>query len=268
MIILLSPSKTLRKEKIKHPHPTKPIFPEKSRTLMNQLKNTSRQEIKKLMKISDNLTDLNYDRFQEFETDFSKNSGEPAIYTFKGDVFQGLEAENWSEKDLAYAESRLFILSGLYGLLRPSTLVQPYRLEMGTALSTKKAKTLYEFWGSDLTELINKELSHQQNKILINLPHKNILKLFNSKILKLRKSLFTFGNGGMKNGLLFHLMQKKHGARWRVLSFRKESKILKDRKVLTWMDMLIMKNFPQIKSCFLPSNIESISSTATNTSNF
>src|SRR5690625_6065637 len=77
---------------------------------MNQLKNTSRQEIKKLMKISDNLTDLNYDRFQEFETDFSKNSGEPAIYTFKGDVFQGLEAENWSEKDLAYAESRLFIL--------------------------------------------------------------------------------------------------------------------------------------------------------------
>lgn len=136
---------------------------------MNQLKNTSRQEIKKLMKISDNLTDLNYDRFQEFETDFSKNSGEPAIYTFKGDVFQGLEAENWSEKDLAYAESRLFILSGLYGLLRPSTLVQPYRLEMGTALSTKKAKTLYEFWGSDLTELINKELSHQQNKILINL---------------------------------------------------------------------------------------------------
>lgn len=169
MIILLSPSKTLRKEKIKHPHPTKPIFPEKSRTLMNQLKNTSRQEIKKLMKISDNLTDLNYDRFQEFETDFSKNSGEPAIYTFKGDVFQGLEAENWSEKDLAYAESRLFILSGLYGLLRPSTLVQPYRLEMGTALSTKKAKTLYEFWGSDLTELINKELSHQQNKILINL---------------------------------------------------------------------------------------------------
>src|SRR5690625_6359812 len=95
-----------------------------------------------------------------------------------------------------------------------------------------------------------------KTKSLSTLPHKNILKLFNSKILKLRKSLFTFGNGGMKNGLLFHLMQKKHGARWRVISLRKESKILKDRKVLIWMDMIIIKKFLMIMRSYFSNTID------------
>lgn len=192
MIILLSPSKTLRKEKIEHPHPTNPIFPEKSKYLMNHLKNTSRSEIKKLMKISDNLTDLNYDRFQEFETDFSKKLGEPAIFTFKGDVFQGLEAENWSEEDLEYAESRLFILSGLYGLLRPSTLVQPYRLEMGTALPTENAKNLYEFWDNQLTDQIKKELSQQQNKFIVNLASQEYSKAIHFQNIKAPQFIVHF----------------------------------------------------------------------------
>lgn len=169
MIIILSPSKTLRQEKINHPDPTLPVFSEKTQQLMKTLSKLSRPELKKLMKISDNLTDLNYDRFRSFNTDLTVPAGEPAVFTFKGDVFQGLKAEDWTQDDLRYAESRLFILSGLYGLLKPSTLVQPYRLEMGTSLKTKKAKNLYEFWGNDLTDQINQALTHQKNKTLVNL---------------------------------------------------------------------------------------------------
>lgn len=169
MIIILSPSKTLRPEKVNHPHPTLPVFSEKTQQLMKTLSKLSRTELKKLMKISDNLTELNYDRFRSFNTDLTVPLGEPAIFTFQGDVFQGLKAEDWTQDDLKYAESRLFILSGLYGLLKPSTLVQPYRLEMGTALKTNKAKNLYEFWGSDLTDRINQALTHQKNNTLVNL---------------------------------------------------------------------------------------------------
>lgn len=121
------------------------------------------------MDISDNLTELNYDRYKKFDYNFEDGIGEPAIYTFKGDVFLGLEAETWNEADLKYAEPRLFILSGLYGVLKPSTIVQPYRLEMGTKLKVGRNENLYTFWANDLTEQINKAMKKTHSTYLINL---------------------------------------------------------------------------------------------------
>lgn len=121
------------------------------------------------MGISDNLTDLNYERYKKFDDNLDSGIGEPAIYTFKGDVFLGLDAGSWNERDLKYAEPRLFILSGLYGVLKPSTIVQPYRLEMGTKLKVGRNENLYDFWANDLTEQINKAFKKSSTPYLINL---------------------------------------------------------------------------------------------------
>lgn len=179
MIIILSPAKTLRSDKIDHPHPTMPLFPDKTEKLMKALKRLSKADLKKLMKISDKLVDLNYTRNKAFETDFSAEKGEPAIFTFMGDVYQGLEADQWSKDDLKYAENRLFILSGLYGLLQPSTLVQPYRLEMGTALKSGKNENLYEFWDDDLTDTLNRIIKKENHEVFINLASKEYSKAVN-----------------------------------------------------------------------------------------
>src|SRR5680860_26386 len=169
MIIILSPSKTLRDEKIKHPNPTPPLFPEETGQLMRKLQRLTKSELKKLMSISDNLTELNYERYKKFDDDFDHEIGEPAIYTFKGDVFVGLDVESWSKKDLKYAEPRLFTLSGLYGVVKPSTLVQPYRLEMGTSLKVGRKDNLYKFWNDKLTDKINAALKKQNDPFLVNL---------------------------------------------------------------------------------------------------
>lgn len=169
MIIILSPSKTLRDEKVEHPNPTPPLFAEETGQLMRKLQRLTKSELKNLMSISDNLTELNYERYKNFDDDFEGDKGEPAIYTFKGDVFVGLDAESWNKKDLKYAEQRLYTLSGLYGLLQPSTLVQPYRLEMGTSLKVGRNNNLYEFWGDALTNKINSALSQEDHPFLVNL---------------------------------------------------------------------------------------------------
>ena len=168
MIIILSPSKTLRTEKIEHPAPTPPVFPEMTGKLMRKLSRLSKPELQKLMDISDKLTELNYRRFQNFDPEFESNSGEPAIYTYQGDVFVGLDAPSWSADELEYAESRLVILSGLYGILHPSTRVQPYRLEMGAPLKFGR-RNLYKFWGDTLTSYVKTILQKQSDKILLNL---------------------------------------------------------------------------------------------------
>lgn len=184
MIIILSPSKTLRDEEIKHPHPTKPLFPDKTGKLMRKLERLTKSELKDLMSISDNLTNLNYGRYKDFDDNFDHKAGEPAIYTFKGDVFLGLQAESWNTKDLEYAEPRLFILSGLYGVLKPSTLVQPYRLEMGTSLPVGRNKNLYGFWDDTLTEQINTALEKEHSPFLVNLASNEYSKALDFKGIK------------------------------------------------------------------------------------
>ena len=171
MIILLSPAKTLDYEKLKTSTSyTVPLLLEKSKILINDLKKKKPNEISKLMNISDKLSSLNSERFKSWKglKEKSKNSKE-AIFVFKGDVYQGLNIESFKKKDLEYSQNHLRLLSGLYGLLKPLDVIEPYRLEMGTKLKTDKGKNLYEFWDQEICNEIVKDLKSLKSNTVINL---------------------------------------------------------------------------------------------------
>ena len=151
-----------------------------SRELLEGLKKLSPQDVCALMGLSDALGALNYERFQEWQTPFSKSNARPAVLAFKGDVYQGLDAENMTEDDLNWAQDTLRILSGLYGLLRPLDLMQPYRLEMGTKFANHRGPNLYAFWDN----IINRELNtllEKPSDVLVNLASNEYFKAAKEK---------------------------------------------------------------------------------------
>lgn len=170
MLMLISPAKTLDFET---PSPTnkssKADFLNQSQLLIEELRALSPADISSLMKISDKLGTLNFDRFQQWQLPFTKTNAKQALLAFKGDVYTGLAAESFNDEDFSFAQEHLRILSGLYGLLRPLDLIQAYRLEMGTSFANQRGKNLYEFWGEQITEAINKQLKKTGGKVLINL---------------------------------------------------------------------------------------------------
>src|SRR5690606_35136189 len=185
MIVVISPAKTLDYETPPvTPTYSQPAFLEDSRILVEQLKTMSPEDLSSLMKISDQLGVLNANRYQTWQTPFTPENAKQAVLAFKGDVYVGLEAENFSEEDFKFAQNHLRILSGLYGLLRPLDLVQPYRLEMGTSLKNVRGTNLYSFWGDILTEALNEELSRQEEPLLINLASNEYFKAVNPKYLQ------------------------------------------------------------------------------------
>ncbi|WP_097460524.1 peroxide stress protein YaaA [Mangrovitalea sediminis] len=169
MLIVISPAKTLDFESPlateKH---TQPAFLDDSCELIDQLKLLEPHQVSELMKISAKLGDLNAARFQQWQLPFSLDNARQAILAFKGDVYTGLEAETFSDDDFAFAQQHLRILSGLYGLLKPLDLIQPYRLEMGTSFRNQRGKDLYAFWGERLTKALRSELA-ADDQVLINL---------------------------------------------------------------------------------------------------
>jgi cytoplasmic iron level regulating protein YaaA (DUF328/UPF0246 family) len=171
MIILLSPAKTLDygRPKIDISHSV-PSLLSKSKTLINSLKEKKPDEISSLMNISDKLASLNSDRYKSWkglkkETDNAKQ----AIFVFKGDVYQGLNIEEFNKKDLSYSQNHLRLLSGLYGVLKPLDIIEPYRLEMGTKLEMSKSKNLYDFWKDDIANKILDDLKVLKSNTVINL---------------------------------------------------------------------------------------------------
>lgn len=170
MLIVVSPAKTLDYET---PPKTKistiPDFLDDSQELVNRLRKFSSLDIAELMKVSKKIADLNFDRYEAWNKKFTEKNAKQAVLAFKGDVYTGLDAESFSAADFKFAQKHLRILSGLYGLLRPLDLMQPYRLEMGTKLETDRGKNLYEFWGSTITEGLNKQLKKTKSEHLINL---------------------------------------------------------------------------------------------------
>ena len=174
MLILLSPAKKLDfTSSIKSTPTTQPELLEHASALIKELKPLAPQDVSKLMGLSDPLSQLNYQRFQDWQRPFNTDNARQAVLAFQGDVYQGLDAGKMSNEDLAWAQERVRILSGLYGLLRPLDLMQPYRLEMGTKFSNQRGKNLYAFWGDVITEALNKHLSVTQNKtdtpVIVNL---------------------------------------------------------------------------------------------------
>lgn len=140
-----------------------------TKELVKVCKTLSPADLSTMMKISDKLAILNAQRFSSFEFPFTTTNARPAMFAFNGDVYTGLDAKSLSEADLAFAQSHLLILSGLYGVLKPLDLMQPYRLEMGKKLNIGSAKTLYEYWGNTITTEVNSALVEQGDKVLINL---------------------------------------------------------------------------------------------------
>ncbi|HAO25929.1 MAG TPA: peroxide stress protein YaaA, partial [Methylophaga sp.] len=160
-------------------------------------KKLSSQEIAGLMKISDKLAGLNMARFQQWETPFTEKNAKQAILAFKGDVYTGLNAETLNENGLAFAQQHLRILSGLYGVLRPLDLIQPYRLEMGTPFQNDAGRDLYSFWGEKLQESLQAEPALSDG-VLINLASNEYFKAVNAK--KLNATIITPVFKDWKNG--------------------------------------------------------------------
>ncbi|GAB3478617.1 peroxide stress protein YaaA [Marinomonas epiphytica] len=188
MKILISPAKTL--DLTSEPNSNRfstPKLLEHSQQLIDTIKDYSPADIASLMKLSDKLSTLNVSRYQEWQQEHSKANSRPAVYTFMGDVYTGLDAYTLSEQDIDEAQQRLRILSGLYGLLKPLDLMQAYRLEMGTKLANSRGKNLYEFWGDIIVEQLNSELAEEE--LLINLASNEYFKAVNKR--KLNNTLIT-----------------------------------------------------------------------------
>ncbi len=170
MLVVLSPAKNLDYES---PLPTadfsQPRMLDQAQQLVDVAKQLTPADLSQLMHISDKLAGLNTARFQSWQQPFTADNARPAMYAFAGDVYTGLAAEKFCSQAIYYAQEHLRILSGLYGVLRPLDLMQPYRLEMGTSLVTEQGKNLYEFWGSQITEQLNKDLAAIGSEVLVNL---------------------------------------------------------------------------------------------------
>lgn len=172
MILLLSPAKSLNLDPVKAKRTTLPRLMEESEALVHVLKKKSANKLKELMKVSDKIAELNVERFNRFETPFTKTNAKPAILTFAGDVYTGLQADTFDADDMKFAQQHLRILSGLYGVLRPLDLMQAYRLEMGTSLKQGRKKNLYQFWDEKITTVINQDLKKSKSDLVLNLASK------------------------------------------------------------------------------------------------
>ncbi len=179
MIVLLSPSKNLHNiPQPAHRH-SLPRMPEESAMLIESLKKLKPAQIQELMDINAQLANLNYNRYHTFAWPHTADNSTAAIYTFRGEVYQGFDANTMTKAQAEQADKYVRILSGLYGVLRPLDLIQPYRLEMSTALKTGKAKNLYQFWGKKITDLLIRILKPPNQKKSSTWLRRNIWVLFN-----------------------------------------------------------------------------------------
>jgi cytoplasmic iron level regulating protein YaaA (DUF328/UPF0246 family) len=169
MLVLLSPAKTLDLSPIKQElasYSSEPYFASEVYELASELKKLDKSQLGRLLDISPDLTELNYNRYQNFSKD-SKARSKQALFAYKGDVYKNIDVESYSKDDIDFAQQTLLILSGLYGLVRPMDLIQPYRLEMGIALKNSKADDLYGFWQDKIAAKLNELASNSE--LILNL---------------------------------------------------------------------------------------------------
>ncbi|NND55482.1 MAG: peroxide stress protein YaaA [Gammaproteobacteria bacterium] len=185
MLILISPAKTLDFETAPATRTaTQPAFLDQSEELVHKLQGLTPRKISTLMGISEKLGTLNYERYVDWQRPFTKGNAKQALLAFKGDVYTGLEADTFSAAEFKFAQKHLRILSGLYGVLRPLDLIQPYRLEMGTKFSNPRGKTLYEFWGDRITDNLNAQLKSLKSDVVLNLASNEYFKSIDKKALQ------------------------------------------------------------------------------------
>ncbi len=199
MLALISPAKKLNfeSETTLSVH-SQPDFLEKASKLVSAARRLSRKKLANTMHLSDSLAELNYQRFQAFHTPFDLANAKQAALVFNGDTYVGLQAPTFDKNDFQFAQTHLRILSGLYGLLRPLDLIQPYRLEMGARFSPPRKKDLYDFWRGDLTSAVLTALENHTDKTVINLASNEYFKAIDKK--KLKGNLITAAFKETKDG--------------------------------------------------------------------
>ena len=199
MLITLSPSKgqDFEEPALTKKH-SKPADLKDSELLIKELRKIKSKELQEMMSISENISNLNVNRFKSFKIPFTTKNAKQAIFAFKGDVYGGFDLESFNEDDYVYAQDHLRILSGLYGCLRPLDLIQPYRLEMKTRLKNDRGENLYQFWDDRITKSLNRELKKQKEPVLVNLASNEYFKSVKPKLLEGRLLNINFKE--TKNG--------------------------------------------------------------------
>ena len=206
MHFLISPAKSLDFETPAHVEgATRPQFLTQSAELIALLRTKSAADISALMDLSDTLSELNVERYQAWSTRFTEHNSKPAVLAFDGDVYGGLQASSLSPDDLDWAQAHVDILSGLYGALRPLDRLQPYRLEMGTALVNARGRNLYAFWGDTIAEYLNKRVAADPVPVVVNLASQEYFKAAGRKALKPRviECVFEDWKGGQYKVISF-----------------------------------------------------------------
>lgn len=250
MLIILSPAKKLLT--ISKPYEattSEPMFREKTNILVQLMQNKSVASIAALMNLSQDLAELNYKRYQTFCLNKETTHSFPALFLFQGDVYQGLQANRWEEKTINYSQNHLYIISGLYGLLRPLDSIQPYRLEMGVRLENPSGKNLYDFWRETITETLNKQLKMQQNSLLINLASTEYFKVIDEK--KLNYPCITINFYQNKNNQLKMIGIHAKKARGLMAKFLMENQIDDLNQLKKFNELGYQFNEPTSSGCHL-----------------
>ncbi|MEO0939476.1 MAG: peroxide stress protein YaaA [Pseudomonadota bacterium] len=216
MLVVISPAKRLDWTE-RNVETTQPAMQGDAVRLAKTARNLTLGKLKALMDLSDDLARLNRDRFQAFEAEPGLEATRPALFAFAGDTYQGLDAETLGPDDIAYADDHLRILSGLYGLLRPRDAIQPYRLEMGSRLKTRRGTSLYDYWKDDIAKALNAQAAAQGTDLLVNCASQEYFGAVPVKALKLRVITPKFleeKNGTAKMVSFFAKRARGAMARW------------------------------------------------------
>ena len=238
MYIVVSPAKKLHAEPKMLNVGQAPFFADDTQELLGIMKQKTAQDLEELMKISQKLGLLNYGRYQSFALPFQAKNSSSVLYTFAGDTYVGLQADDFSADDIAFADQHLGILSGLYGLLRPSDWMQEYRLEMGTKLDNQRGRNLYQFWGQKIADRIN-QLLPEKEPVLVNLASNEYFKAVDAQNLKARILTPVFKE--QKNGVYKIISFSAKRARGTMARY-----IIKNRIV----DPEQLKDFAEDNYCF------------------
>jgi len=224
MIILLSPAKSLDFENsFPEVEATQPRFVDDSLKIIKKLRSLSRKKISSMMGLSKELTELNYMRYHEWDTQFDKATSVPAMMAFSGEVYRGLNARGFTPKQVQFASNHLRILSGLHGVLRGSDLIRPYRLEMGTSLPVGRKKNLYAIWKEKVVGALNKDAETMENQVVINLASSEYFKAVDFDAFKGRVITPVFKDE--KNGQYKVIMTWAKNARGKMARFIIENNI-------------------------------------------
>lgn len=242
MLIVISPAKTLDFEATPTTQKaTDPEFLPSSAELIADIRELSPEDLSELMGISPKLAELNHRRFMNWKPPFDLKNAKQAVLAFKGDVYTGLDAETLSPKELNFAQKHLRILSGLYGLLRPLDLMQPYRLEMGTRFVNQGGKNLYEFWGHKITDALNAQLKKTKSRQLVNLASNEYFK--SVKVGDIQADIVTPAFKDLKNG------------KYKIISFyAKKARGLMSRYIIEnqLIEVDALKKFRVAGYCYAP----------------